>query len=88
MKKTIVISIPDGFISTTVPKLQRSFITYTCMGVEQSGRVIMQVEYEPEEEGHIQWIIEQIKKGEQAEAELVQQMNTFFRLLFEELKNK
>lgn len=88
MKKTAIISIPDGIVSSTVKKLRENVIACNYMGIDQSGRIIMQVRYEPDKEQFIQSIHKHILETEKTISEIMQGFNQALEQLIKETKSK
>jgi uncharacterized membrane-anchored protein YjiN (DUF445 family) len=86
--KTTIISIPSCSASETLKSLHQNNIPCKYVGLDQAGRILMELKIEKNHEKLIAQLIMDIEKTEQFLSELQQVINETIKKLTEESNKK
>ena len=84
MKTTTVISIPGYIASGTLTELQEKNIVCNYKGIDQSGRLLMEIEFERDLKYFMERIIQDIQEAEKNMAAIQKEINEALEKLFKE----
>lgn len=65
-KRTTTISIPQCVAADTLQKMEENKITCQYEGVDQSGRIVMKVNYLSDQDGYLKKLIRDMEEGERS----------------------
>ncbi|MCC7158555.1 MAG: hypothetical protein IT281_03350 [Ignavibacteria bacterium] len=65
-KRTATISIPQCVAVDTLKKMEENKITCQYEGVDQSGRLLMKINYLSDQDGYLKKLIKEMNEGEQS----------------------
>lgn len=65
-KRTATISIPQCVAADTLKKMEDNKITCQYEGVDQSGRIVMKINYSSDQDGYLKKLIREMDEGDKS----------------------